>query len=233
MCGIRRGPGDYYYRRRTRLAPPGGVTVFEPGEVHVTRRVYEPANFSVLFITTDSIREWAMDVGLRHGPPHFHSVQLDRLDLYHSLRRLADSIETPSSALEQQTRMTLFLHSLFRVAAEESPQMQSLRDEPVAVGRARALIQDRLKDNITLDELAREGRLSRFQLVRAFRHAVGMAPHQYQVQARLARARSLLSQGISIAEAASEAGFFDQSHLHRHFRASFGSTPGDFIRHLK
>jgi methylphosphotriester-DNA--protein-cysteine methyltransferase len=57
---------------------------------------------------------------------------------------------------------------------------------------------------------------------------MGLPPHGYLKQARVRKARNLLSRGWSIAAAAMEAGFADQSHLTRNFKHIFGITPGQF-----
>ena len=59
---------------------------------------------------------------------------------------------------------------------------------------------------------------------------LGMTPHAYLVQRRLALARSLLAGGQSIAEAATAAGFADQAHLTRVFRRCLGYTPAAYAR---
>jgi transcriptional regulator GlxA family with amidase domain len=45
-------------------------------------------------------------------------------------------------------------------------------------------------------------------------------------RARLARARTMIAQGVPLSETAAATGFADQSHLTRHFAARFGLTPG-------
>jgi AraC-like DNA-binding protein len=40
----------------------------------------------------------------------------------------------------------------------------------------------------------------------------------------------MLERGIAISEVAQATGFFDQSHLHRHFRRTLGMTPGSYTR---
>ncbi len=65
-------------------------------------------------------------------------------------------------------------------------------------------------------------------LVRTFHQHVGIPPHEYMVQLRLERARSMLATGAPAAEAAHHAGFADQSHLHRHFKRVIGVTPGKY-----
>jgi AraC-like DNA-binding protein len=89
------------------------------------------------------------------------------------------------------------------------------------------LVQNRTEP-CDLDSLSMHLGLSRFQVVRLFNQRVGMPPHAFLVQFRLARACRLLRSGSSIAAAAADSGFFDQSALTRHFRRSLGVTPGQY-----
>jgi len=59
-----------------------------------------------------------------------------------------------------------------------------------------------------------------------------MTPHAYQLQVRVRRAKALLLAGHPIAQAATEAGFWDQSHLTRHFKRTIGVTPARYIADL-
>jgi AraC-like DNA-binding protein len=70
--------------------------------------------------------------------------------------------------------------------------------------------------------------LSPFHLLRVFRAAVGLPPHAYQIQLRVARAKELLRAGMPIAAVAVEVGFVDQSHLTRHFKRLVGVPPGRY-----
>jgi AraC-like DNA-binding protein len=83
-------------------------------------------------------------------------------------------------------------------------------------------------DQPTLESLAAELGTHPSHLVRVFRREYGLPPHRYVVGRRLDHARRLLLDGRPIAEVAAEAGFHDQSHLTRHFRALLGTTPGAF-----
>jgi AraC-like DNA-binding protein len=67
-----------------------------------------------------------------------------------------------------------------------------------------------------------------FQIIRAFRRELGTTPHAYLIGVRTDRAAELLMQGRSIAAAAAEAGFSDQSHFARHLKKRYGKTPGAF-----
>jgi AraC-like DNA-binding protein len=96
--------------------------------------------------------------------------------------------------------------------------------------RARELISAAYLDDITASDLADATGRSRFSVHRAFTHAYGMAPSDYQRQLRLRAARRLISQGMPLSEAAAQAGFADQSHLSRWFSRCYGVTPGGYQR---
>ncbi|MGW1457944.1 AraC family transcriptional regulator [Streptomyces albidoflavus] len=88
----------------------------------------------------------------------------------------------------------------------------------------------RLRQGLTLDEAAALLHAHPAHLVRAFSGAFGIAPHQYLTTLRVGRARRLLLDGLPPGEVATAAGFYDQSHLNRHFRKVVGTTPGRYAR---
>ena len=106
--------------------------------------------------------------------------------------------------------------------------MRSRGRRSAIAGLAR-LLRTRLDDERpSLEALASELGTHPSHLVRVFRREYGLPPHRYVVTRRLDRARRLLLEGMPIAEVAAVAGFHDQSHLTRHFRALLGTTPGAF-----
>lgn len=82
----------------------------------------------------------------------------------------------------------------------------------------------------SLAELAAIAGLHPVYLARVFRKRHGIAPSEYLRKRRLHRAVSLIARRRTLARAASELGFVDESHLHRAFVAEFGMTPGAFRR---
>jgi AraC-like DNA-binding protein len=81
---------------------------------------------------------------------------------------------------------------------------------------------------VSLAELAALSGVSRFQLLRGFAREVGITPHAYLVQRRVRLARQLLADGQTLAKAAVQAGFADQSHMTRAFVRQLGITPGRY-----
>ena len=111
---------------------------------------------------------------------------------------------------------------LFGTAAREKT------DPSLRIAQIRERIDDDPASPHALSELARQAGLSRFQTVRAFSRMTGLTPHAYVIQRRLDAARRLIRSGHSLANAAAEAGFADQSHMHRIFTARHGFTPGTY-----
>jgi len=92
-------------------------------------------------------------------------------------------------------------------------------------------IEDRLGARIELGELSSVAGLSQAYFCRAFKASTGLAPHQWQLEARLRRARHLLlASRMSIAEIALDVGFADQSHFTRAFTRAVGTSPGAWRR---
>ncbi|MDD1787350.1 helix-turn-helix domain-containing protein [Burkholderia gladioli] len=82
---------------------------------------------------------------------------------------------------------------------------------------------------LSLDTLAGVAGLSVSRFTARFRNEVGLSPHRYLCLVRVRRAQDLLCDGLAPSLVATEVGFFDQSHLCRHFRRVLGVTPRDFV----
>ena len=211
---------------------PGSVSVKVPGEVLVERAreglldfqvvVFEAALFddarAILARRVDRPRTRPLDPRDPRGRP---------LVALH--RRLfgPDDVD----ALEQATCEAL--HALLDVVSSSGPADAHRPVSPsAAVVRARALLDERFTETVGLEELAAHARLDKFRLCRAFREQVGLPPHAYVTQRRIALAQDLLGRGLPQAEVAARVGFYDQSLLHRHFKRIVRLTPGAFVRGL-
>lgn len=84
-----------------------------------------------------------------------------------------------------------------------------------------------------IGDMAEKIHLSPFYLIRQFKKAFGLTPHQFQLQCRVRKAQGLLEKGKSVTEAAYEAGFYDQSHFTRCFKKIVQLTPKQYKASLK
>ena len=121
-----------------------------------------------------------------------------------------------------------FLRGLNSVltAAGVVPISASLEVSP-RIRRVQEFVEVHVGEALCLDDLAEVAGLSRYHFSRVFREEVGQTPWAFVRDRRIERAKDLLAEGRSPAEAAHEAGFFDQSHLTRVLRRFDGRTPGD------
>lgn len=94
--------------------------------------------------------------------------------------------------------------------------------------RLRELLDERVVEGMELREASGLIGAHPAHLVRAFSAAYGIAPHQYLTSLRVGRARRLLLEGQTPSEVAVATGFYDQSHLTRHFRKLVGVPPGRY-----
>lgn len=85
-------------------------------------------------------------------------------------------------------------------------------------------------EQIRLSDIQDASGYSVFQIIRKFRRSLGTTPHAYLLRLRIDHAASLLADGDTIAGAAAEAGFSDQSHMTRHFKRALGMTPREYVR---
>jgi AraC family transcriptional regulator len=92
--------------------------------------------------------------------------------------------------------------------------------------RALEYIQDQLDRELTVSGIAQTVCLSPYHFTRLFKESTGQSPYQYVVEARVRKAKELLTTGkFTISEVAYHVGFVDQSHLTRHFKRVFGLPP--------
>ncbi len=87
------------------------------------------------------------------------------------------------------------------------------------------------RNPISVSDLAEQATLSVSQLHREFAARFGITPNKYIREVRIGVARHLLeTEDLSMAQVASECGFYDQSHFTRHFKSSTGLTPLQYRR---
>jgi AraC family transcriptional regulator len=98
--------------------------------------------------------------------------------------------------------------------------------------RAVEYIQDQLGTDLTVSGIAQAVGMSPYHFTRLFKGSTGRTPYQYVVDARVKKAKELLTTGkFTISEVAYHVGFADQSHLTRHFKRVFGLPPKRLLSH--
>lgn len=219
-------------RGRRLLVPSGGIAVVEPLESHGAEAERE-GNWRarVLLIGTSMMDDVMRELGEVPGRmPSFPRTVVEDARLATELALVCcGTPQTP--ALEIETRLFRALVRLSHAHAGR-PRSEPTRvpRHVTGVARVRDFLRAHVVDAVSLTELSTVSGLSKYYLLRAFRRAMGLSPHEYQMQLRLARARRLIEQGQPPSVVAYSAGFADQSHLTRRFKGYFGYTPARYAR---
>jgi len=211
-------------------AGPGDVICVNPGEVRDGYPLQRQSRtWRLLYLDLQLVRETSDDVLSAANQPFTFAAPVFADN---QVRRLFDIVfshsapsAVPGAAVAPETAfLRLFAH-LCKHSTGRSVRMQG---PAPCIRRARCRIDDDPAAPLTLATLAKESGLSRYQLIRGFARELGLTPHAYILQRRIALARRLIRSGHDLAEVALTSGFFDQSHLNRCFVQHFGVTPGRY-----
>ncbi|PZT69607.1 AraC family transcriptional regulator [Streptomyces sp. SW4] len=204
---------------------PGSIVVLEPGEMHTGGPAApEGYAYQALYAAPSLLTD-----GTRGGSlPHFREPVLQDPELARALRAAHTDLARCPDPLEAESRIPWLLTAL----ARRHSTARGSDDTVPGAGHIARAVRDRLADELlappSLAALATDLGLSRYQLLRAFRTAMGVPPYAWLAQYRVTRARALLDAGLRPAEAAALVGFADQAHLTRWFRRVMGVTPAAY-----
>ncbi|MCS2160538.1 AraC family transcriptional regulator [Scandinavium sp. H11S7] len=97
---------------------------------------------------------------------------------------------------------------------------------PFVLRNVLAYMEANLAQPLTLADLAQEAALSEYHFARMFTLSMKMAPHQYVMQRRMARAQELVRHSaLPLTEIALACGFSSASHFSNRFKSALGMTP--------
>jgi len=129
----------------------------------------------------------------------------------------------PGAGENGRRQMLLLLTQLLAERAGAAAQL----DRRVAA--ARAVLDARFAEDISLAQLAAAAHLSVRQLSELFRRQLGMSPGQYQLEQRMQHGWLLLEQGsLPVQQVAEQCGYASLSAFSDRFRRHFGLAPSHF-----
>lgn len=226
------GAGGYLCRGESMVLPAGSLSLMNPDEPHTGHAAASRVRYNMLYAPEAAVRAV---LGLRDMRGFADVAPQDRgLMLTRALTWLAQCLNTPTEATsrlgaEEAAHAVLaqaFVHyggAELRQSGREPAAIRTLLD------RIEAGVTD--GESLSLSDLAQHVGLNPSYLIRSTVRATGLTPHSHVLRARVNFARRLMLDGTPAAEAAVDAGFYDQAHLIRQFRRHYGVTPGALIRH--
>lgn len=211
-------------------AGPGYFISVNPGEVHDGRAIGgQPRAWRILYFDPAALAEVRADIleGAGGSFTFTAPVFADR-GLHQSFEEAFRYSGPRAAAGATMPCETAVLRLVARLGAHSTARPERDGGPTACIWRARHRIDADPAAPVTLIELAKESGLSRYQLIRAFARELGLTPHAYILQRRIALAQRLIRAGYDLAEVAATAGFCDQSHLTRWFVRQFGVTPSRY-----
>jgi AraC-like DNA-binding protein len=231
LCSCSRGMASWQHGGKEFPSGEGSNLLMEPGEMHCTNTIHTPVDFKVLLIDQEVVVEAATELGIS-TIPHLRHVSNQDPGLFWSFHRFCSSVEMGENLLEQQSFFIACIRNLLE-HTERRPATLSTNNAQRAIERIKRYLQERFAEPVSLDELMALTGLSRYYLVHTFAKQIGMPPHMFQINIRIARACTLLKAGIPSTNVSTYVGFADQSHFTRHFKRVWGITPSHYAKAAK
>ncbi|MES1939057.1 AraC family transcriptional regulator [Salinisphaera sp. T5B8] len=218
------GVQSFHYRGAHRHSLPGRTIVIHPDEIHDGHAGAAGGfRYRMIFIPPHVFQDI-----LRGQPLPFlpGGITTDPR-MAQSVVRLLRHIDSPPEALEEDDALFELAMAMNAVTGHRPPPRRF--DYPAAQ-RARAFIDESPSTTITLAQLEAVSGQNRWRLSRDFRVLFGTSPYRYPTMRRLERFKGYVQAGNTLAQAAVDAGFADQSHMNRQFADAYGMPPGRWFK---
>ncbi|WP_319519499.1 AraC family transcriptional regulator [uncultured Martelella sp.] len=222
------GVQTFSYRGAARFSTPGRLIILSPDELHDGGAGGEDGLiYRMLYISPDRISAALENMSRFRSLPFVQAPVVDDPGLRSSLTEALGELDSEMGELKRDDLTAEIAGHLLRLgdAGAQGTRGPLARK---ALLRCRDYLAESVETNIGSETLEALSGLDRFSLSRQFRAAFGTSPHRFLVQRRLQRTKALIASGETLAAAALSAGFADQSHMTRHFRKTYGMTPGRF-----
>ncbi|MDQ0112608.1 helix-turn-helix domain-containing protein [Paenibacillus harenae] len=142
------------------------------------------------------------------------------------INQIMDALREKGSPLEIETALIELMHALVsRNASDLVHEIKQGKQEQKYVKLIQDYMHEHFTEKLTMKELENVTGISRFHLIRLFKRWNHLPPHAYQNLLRINYAKAELMKQRPIADIATDAGFYDQSHFARTFGRIVGATP--------
>ena len=215
------------YRGAARVAVPGEVVALYPDESH-DGRAGSPQGFGYRIVYVQPARLGEAMRALRGKAAPLPFVREPVMTSRALAGAVARAFGAPLRSLAVDSLVLELAEGLAAAELGGGGRPAVPRIDARAVERARQMLEAECTRTVHSSELETITGLSRFDLARQFKALLGTSPYRYLLMRRLDFARHRIEDDDRLADVAADAGFADQAHLTRAFKAAFGLTPARY-----
>jgi len=208
----------------------GAVYALPPDHIHGGRSIERGGwRYLSLYVAPNSLEAMIGEAALSGL---FNCARLmENTPLAQKLAHALLAIDAAEAQLENDSAIQEILTSLSASGgAGGKGDTGARRTDARRLSHLRDYIDAHYTDDISLLHLAQVAGWSRQHVITVFKAELGVTPYAYLIARRLAAARARIMGGAPISAAALESGFYDQSHLTRHFVRAYGQPPAAHAR---
>ncbi|MBL8995299.1 MAG: AraC family transcriptional regulator, partial [Spirochaetia bacterium] len=226
---------------REQVSARGGqALIIPPGLPHATANenlLAQPAHYFWLVFADASKRKAFLNLDAEKTGSLFAEIAGASGDLLSPGKEIRVQFEKLIEALSGHSPLhdieaiSLSLQIFLSVLKKSGPRK---REIPTHLKSLSKFIEENLDERLTPRHLAAKAGLSGRALVRAFREAFGMTPHDYILREKIRAGKRLLTgTALSVTEIAHRLGFSSSAHFATAFKQFTGRRPVDFRRSPK
>jgi AraC family transcriptional regulator len=213
---------------------PGDIIITPVGEPkrwqHTGENVVILLRLSPAFVQSVAGEEFALDPARFEIQDNFgtRDAQIEDIGkhLLAGLEREGAAGRIYAESLATQLTIHLLRHYSTATIVAKRPPARLSRHKLL---RAIEYIDENLREDLTLPDIAEALAMSPSHFAHAFRQTTGLPPHRYVLDRRIERAKSLLREtDLPITEIADRIGCASHSHFSVMFHRGTGQTPRDF-----
>lgn len=227
---IEQGAQRFYRSGDVHIAETDSIILVNADDVHTGESASSNGwKYRAMYPKPEDFENISNDLYDRNSfAPYFSASVIKDPILVQQLRLLFLQVGSNASKLLTETIMYSLM---LRLTLKHSTQ-RSLPTDISGSKNKLVLVKEFLdtypEEDISLSQLALIAGTSQYHFIRQFKKMYELAPHSYQIQARLKKAKSLLKLGTKASVVATDCGFHDQSHFNRHFKRALGTTPSKY-----